>query len=86
MTDKQINKFSDLTFAQFLGYDLVATFNNNRKIKDLQEQLKRKEQECNQLKQALQEIKEIAEGYISYSTNAPAGGYKQILEKISEVE
>ena len=50
MTDKQINKFSDLTFTQILGYDLVATFNNNRKIKELQEQLKAKEQECERLK------------------------------------
>ena len=51
--DKQINKFSDLTFTQFLGYDLVATFNNNNKIKELQEQLKHKEQECEELKDKL---------------------------------
>jgi hypothetical protein len=50
MTDKQINKFPDLTFTQFFGYDLVATFNNNIKIKELQEQLKAKEQECEKLK------------------------------------
>lgn len=37
------------------------------------------------LRQALTEIKEIAEGYISYSTNAPAGGYKQILQICNEV-
>lgn len=51
MTDKQINKFSDLTFTQLFGYDLVATFNNNSKIKELQEQVKRKEQEYEELRQ-----------------------------------
>lgn len=51
MADKQINKFSDLTFTQLLGYELVATCNNTRKVKELQEQLKAKEQECERLKE-----------------------------------
>ena len=61
MTDKQINKFSDLTFTQIFGYDLVATFNNNSKIKELQEQLNRKEQECEELKEKCKKYGEINE-------------------------
>ena len=52
-------------------------------------QLKRKEQECNKLKQTLAEIKEIAEKEVK---RAPDGEtfarpeIKQILQKISECE
>ena len=73
MTDKQINKFSDLTFTKFLGYDLVATFNNNAEIR--------------KLKQTLAEIKEIADKDFRHTAwEEYAKQLKQILQKISEVE
>ena len=52
-------------------------------------QLKRKEQECERLKQTLAEIKEVAENaycLTNYTNKDMAQFAKQILQKISEVE
>ena len=90
MTDKQINKFSDITFTQLCGYDLVATFNNNNKIKELQEQLKAEEQECERLKEQLMQKSEVDMFFntpIEGWSNDPCGicRYKQTLTEIKEI-
>ena len=81
--------------ANCLEFYAVLSSVAKDKIKDLQKQLKRKEQECERLKQTLTEIKEIAEKQCNIcEALTPIDEYKDckkcwqgvILQKISEVE
>ena len=81
--------------ANCLEFYAVLSSVAKDKIKDLQKQLKRKEQECERLKQTFTEIKEIAEKQCNIcEALTPIDEYKDckkcwqgvILQKISEVE
>ena len=78
--------------ANCLEFYAVLSSTAKNKIKDLQEQLKRKEQECNKFKQTLAEIKRIAEENIRIADLEGLNGVyrrglaEQILQKISECE
>lgn len=57
------------------------------KIKEIEEKLLRKEQECEKYKQTLTKIKEIANKDFRHTAwEEYAKQLKQILQKISEVE
>lgn len=61
----------------------------NKTISILKEKLQVKEQECDQLKQNLTEIKEIAEREVKHAPDGETFArpeIKQILQKISEVK
>lgn len=92
MTDKTIIDGVDISGCEH--YDEVCLGNHHYKwCKDndncYYKQLKRKEQECDQLKQTLTEIKEIAEREVKHAPDGETFSrpeIKQILQKISEVK
>ena len=105
MTDKQMKDEIDISKCEFCEdseycyiYSGTADFkwmcreNEDCQIKNLLLQLKRKEQECEELKQVLTEIKDIAENVIKnvsdicIETTPMYCVHKQIIQKISEVE
>ena len=73
------------------GYSTCRPKDNqcNFYIKSIEKQLKRKEQECNKLKQTLAEIKEIAKKEVHtrmlFADNESFCDFSKILQKISEV-
>lgn len=81
--------------ANCLEFYAVLSSVAKDRISSLQEQLKRKEQECEELKQTLTEIKEIAENREIFCENCSSEiesftcddcGYVKILQKINECE
>ena len=104
MTDKQImidckykfqnnEKFEGkpyCTLQNKLCEDLSFACDDNCQVYEDYKQLKRKEQECNKLKQTLAEIKEIAEENIRIADLEGLNGVyrrglaKQILQKIKD--
>ena len=82
-----------------VDFAIACRGENKCKYKTVYEQLKRKEEECEELKQTLTEIKEIAEGMneecfyddfdcmnCDMQNGCTYFNKKQILQKISEVE
>lgn len=70
--------------ANCLEFYAVLCSTVENKIKDLQEQLKRKEQECRELRKQLEQAMYLSEGTLRLYANRQNIKYKQAIDKIEK--